>query len=112
MSAAAICELVAIYAGAHAVLCRHKIAIQKGWQQLRPTPGEIWNHLNDNPGNTVGVVPFSLGYTVMDVDVGPVIRMAFLAPPAVVIPSRSPGRTATSGIPTIRPGLTQNGNGT
>ena len=74
------------------MLCRHKVAIEKGWQTLRPTPGEIWNHLTANPHNRVGVVPSSLGFTVMDVDVGLPARIALAAQPAVVIPSQGEGR--------------------
>ena len=91
MSAQAIASLIDIFVDAHAVLCRGKVALQKGWQNLRPTPGDAWNHLNANPRNTVGVVPHSLGLTVMDVDAGPALLLANLAPPALVIPSRTAG---------------------
>ena len=73
-------------------LCRQKVAIEKGWQTLRPTPGEVWNHLNANPHNCVGVVPSSLGFTVMDVDAGSPSAIALAAWPAVVIPSQGEGR--------------------
>ena len=92
MTAEAVANLLDIYCHSHAVLCRHKVAIEKGWQTLRPTPGEVWNHLNANPHNRVGVVPSSLGFTVMDVDVGPPARIAHAAQPAVVIPSQGEGR--------------------
>ena len=39
----------------------------------------------------MGVVPHSLGLTVMDVDAGPALLLANLAPPALVIPSRTAG---------------------
>ena len=92
MSAEAVANLIDIYCHAHAVLCREKVAIEKGWQTRRPTPGEVWNHLNANPHNRVGVVPSSLGFTVMDVDIGSPARIALAAQPAVVIPSQGEGR--------------------
>ena len=92
MSAEAVANLIDIYAEAHAVLCRQKVAIEKGWQKLRPTAGDVWNHLNANPHNCVGVVPSSLGFTVMDVDIGSPMTIALAANPAVVIPSQGEGR--------------------
>ena len=80
MSAEAVANLIDIYCHAHAVLCREKAAIEKGWQTRRPTPGEVWNHLNANPHNRVGVVPSSLGFTVMDVDIGSPARIALAGP--------------------------------
>ena len=56
--AEAVANLIDIYCHAHAVLCREKAAIEKGWQTRRPTPGEVWNHLNANPHNQRGGCAF------------------------------------------------------
>ena len=85
-----ICEMADLWWGGHFVLCRvDNKAPAMPWKQFRPTAGDIWNHIHG--GGLAGVVPFSIGYTVVDVDNGPPLAMAFAATPACVTASRTPG---------------------
>ena len=74
--------------GAHFVLCRSKWPI-KGfpWRSHAPALDCILAHR----GN-VGIVPFSVETSALDVDRGEPTQLSLLHPPLVIVPSWRPGR--------------------
>ena len=89
----ALCRLDA--RGAHFVLARaDKSAIGQGWQKHRRTLDEVLRHLEE--GGLVGVIPASLGCTVVDVDTGGEKALqgvrTLLGDPVGTVPSRGPER--------------------
>jgi len=86
----ALCELAAGNPAAHFVLCRaDNKAPTRPWLDYLPTPADMWLH--QRAGGVIGLVPFTLGYTVVDVDTGPPHALADVAAPAVIAPTKSRG---------------------
>lgn len=83
-------------AGAHFILCAPDKRPQgAGWQKNGAKPGRVREWLASHSGHLYGVIPASLGCTVVDVDEGdpePVASAAReLQVPALVVPTRRPG---------------------
>ena len=56
-------------AGAHFVLCHEKVAVEKKWQEKRPSAGDVQGWLAKNADhNNVGMIPGSIGCIVIDID--------------------------------------------
>ena len=75
--------------GAHLVLLGggSKLPLWRGWPARKPCAAVAIRHLDDQAG-ALGVVPWSLGETVVDVDVGDPARLHALCPPRVSLPTR------------------------
>ena len=75
-------------AGAHFVLVRDKVPVWRGWNRRKPSVATAERHL-DQDGD-IGIVPWSLNETVLDVDHGdPADLHRQLGRPRVVLDSRS-----------------------
>ena len=75
--------------GAHFVLCQYsKRPVQKGWQKRKPELSEITEWLDADTTNQVGIIPWSLGLTVLDVDEGNAELLTEQYAPLVVLPTR------------------------
>ncbi len=77
---------------AHLVRCGYKNnpkAAHPGWHTERPTLAAIVQHSKDH---LVGLVPASVGYTVLDVDEGHPLDLALNLRPDYFTPSGTPGR--------------------
>ena len=64
-----------------------KIPIWLGWQARKPSAAVAIRHLDDR-GGALGVVPWSLGETVVDVDAGDPARLHARCPPRVSLQTR------------------------
>ena len=75
--------------GAHLVLLGggSKLPLWRGWPARKPCAAVAIRHLDDQAG-ALGVVPWSLGETVVDVDAGDPARLHALCPPRVSLPTR------------------------
>ena len=73
--------------GAHFVLCGGKKPIRGfPWRSHTPDLDCVLAH----PGN-VGIIPFSVGASALDVDKGEPTQLSLLHPPLVIVPSLRPG---------------------
>ena len=74
--------------GAHLVLCRpDKRPLWRGWQKRRPSADGALSHLDDEHG-PLGLVPWSLRSTGVDVDAGSPDELARSFAPWADVPSR------------------------
>ena len=75
--------------GAHFVLCRRSRQPIRGfpWGSHKPDLDCVLAH----PSH-VGIVPFSVETSALDVDRGEPMQLSFFHPPLVAVPSRQPGR--------------------
>ena len=71
-------------AGAHFVLCAGKRPLWRRWQKRRPPLDICLTHPE------IGLVPFSVGTSALDVDVGEIGELIEAAPPLVTVPIGSP----------------------
>ena len=69
------------------VICKGKRPIEKGWPNRRPSVESVCNY--ENAGLDLGLVPFSIGTTVLDVDHGNATELATAAPPLTSL--KTPG---------------------
>ena len=78
--------------GAHLVLtdATKKPSGGSGWLEMRPPLREVIAHIEGD--GLVGVVPWSLGLSVLDVDLGNWGELASCFKPLLVVQSRKPGR--------------------
>ena len=80
-------RLAGRWPNAHYLLCRYdNKAPARPWLTYHPTGTEMAMHLER--GGLIGVVPATLGYTVLDVDAGQPMALALMYPPARVFPTR------------------------
>ena len=71
----------------HVFLCQpNKAPMRSGWQCQPATPAQADAHTL--AGGLLGLIPFSLGYTVMDVDAGQPLRLADTPPPHILQPTQ------------------------
>ena len=78
--------------GAHLVLCRpDKRPLWRGWQKRRPSADVALSHLDDEHG-PLGLVPWSLRSTGVDVDAGSPDELARSFAPWADVPSSRRGR--------------------
>ena len=83
--------------GAHFVLCRggdgpkRKAAICPRWQLIKPPVANVLAHLSD--GRLIGLIPFSLKTTGLDVDRGDPARWCADYPPLAELLSEQAGRS-------------------
>ena len=84
-------QLAALYPEAHFLLCRaDNKAPVRPWLNYRPNAAEIARHRAN--GSLIGVVPWTLGYGVLDIDSGNPLEIALNhAPPAFTFHSRRQG---------------------
>lgn len=75
--------------GAHFVLCRGKKAFRQGWQNRRPSLGSVLKH-----GPEIGLIPYSVGTSALDIDYGDFGRLIEAKPPLVTVPSPRGGAHA------------------
>lgn len=75
----------------HLLLCRPDKAPARPWLNYYPTADECRDWLR-TPEHLLGIVPASVGYTVVDVDTGNPLLLDLVAMPAASVPTRSPGR--------------------
>ena len=68
--------------GGHYVLCHGKRPIWPGWQRRRPGLDTVLAH--DGP---LGIVPYSLGTSALDVDYGDVGELVGATAPLATLPS-------------------------
>ena len=62
----------------------------KRWNAVRPSPRRIYEHFA--AGRNIGIVPASIGFSVLDVDHGDPVRLAEAHEPSFFLDSRTPGR--------------------
>ena len=62
----------------------------KRWNTVRPSPRRIYEHFA--AGRNIGIVPASIGFSVLDVDHGDPVRLAEAHEPSFFLDSRTPGR--------------------
>ena len=84
---AAIAALAA--RGAHLVLCRHKRPLWRAWQKRAPNLDAALEHAQ--LGSPLGIIPWSLGTTALDVDDGDAGVLIQAWPPAADYPTRRDG---------------------
>ncbi|MDE0212436.1 MAG: hypothetical protein OXJ64_21460 [Boseongicola sp.] len=75
--------------GAHFVLCRGKEAFQRGWQRRRPSLESVLKH-----GPEIGLIPYSVGTSALDIDYGDFGKLIEAKPPLVTVPSPRGGAHA------------------
>ena len=68
--------------GAHFVLCDGKRAIWRGWQRRRPSLGLVLKH-----GREIGLIPYSVGASALDIDYGDIGDLIEAKPPLVTVAS-------------------------
>ena len=68
--------------GAHFVLCNGKRAIWWGWQRRRPSLGLVLKH-----GHEIGLIPYSVGASALDIDHGDIDELIEAKPPLVTVAS-------------------------
>lgn len=84
--------------GAHFVLCHDdKSPMRTGYQHIRPELNELLEFADpDSPMHPhrrlLGILPASLGYSVLDVDQGDASELIEATRPALTVPSRQSGR--------------------
>ena len=69
------------------VICKGKRPVEKGWPNRRPSLESVCN--TENLGLDLGIVPFSIGTSVLDVDYGNATELATAAPPLTSL--KTPG---------------------
>ena len=84
------CILVTPWGGLDRTGQQIKKPLRRDWQRLSPTFLEVKQHIDQ--GGLLGVVPASLGKTVLDVDRGDPIPLLACHTPWAVCPSLRPGR--------------------
>ena len=62
--------------GAHFVLCHGKRAIWWRWQRRRPSLGLVLKH-----GREIGLIPYSVGASALDIDYGDIGELIEAKPP-------------------------------
>ena len=68
--------------GAHFVLCHGKRAIWWRWQRRRPSLGLVLKH-----GREIGLIPYSVGASALDIDYGDIGELIEAKPPLVTVAS-------------------------
>ena len=100
--------------GAHFVFCHDdKSAMWKAYTQLRPDLDTVLDFIDPDTsmyhgGRLLGILPHSLGYTVLDVDKGDPQRLVSETHPASVMSSQQTGRAH---VWYRDPGAAKRGNG-
>ena len=75
--------------GAHFVMCRGKKAFQQGWLRRRPSLESVLKH-----GSEIGLIPYSVGTSALDIDHGDFGKLIEAKPPLVTVPSPRGGAHA------------------
>ena len=75
--------------GAHLVLCRHKRPLWRAWQKHAPKLDAALEHAQ--LGDPLGIIPWSLRTTALDVDAGAARELIQAWPPLAEYPTRRAG---------------------